>query len=253
MLRSRRLQAWCPLMGLVLLMAGCSSQNDSVANNVPAVPTALTGESSTEADTYNVLFETSQGDFVVQVHPEWAPIGAAHFRKLVEADFYDDTRFFRVIDGFMAQVGMNGDPEVHAKWSEQTIKDEPSKQSNTRGFVTFARTGLPDSRSTQFFISYGDNSFLDNQGFAPFGKVVQGMDVVDALYSGYGEGAPRGNGPSQGLIAESGNQYLNAQFPKLDYIIEARILGEDGATLEPPPAEPSEEPAGATEAAADDE
>ncbi|QDU38509.1 Peptidyl-prolyl cis-trans isomerase A precursor [Maioricimonas rarisocia] len=253
MLRTRLLLASCPLMGLVFLMAGCSSQIDSAADNAPAVPTALAGESSSDADTYKVLFETSEGDFIVEVHPEWAPIGAAHFRKLVEADFYDDTRFFRVIDGFMAQVGMNGDPAVHAEWSEQTIKDEPSRQSNTRGFVTFARTGLPDSRSTQFFINYGDNSFLDNQGFAPFGKVVEGMDVVDSLYSGYGEGAPRGNGPSQGLIAESGNKYLNAQFPELDYIIEARVLGGDGATVDPLPVDPPEEPADAAEAPAADE
>lgn len=232
MLRMHIVQVCWPLVGL-MMMVGCSSQIDSAANNAPAVPTAPAGEGAANAETYKVRFETSKGDFVVEVHPEWAPIGAAHFRELVDAGFYDDTRFFRVIDGFMAQVGMNGDPEVHAQWSERTIPDEPTKQSNTRGFVTFARTGMPNSRSTQIFINYGDNSQLDNQGFAPFGKVVEGMDVVDSLYSGYGEGAPRGRGPDQQLIRESGNKYLNAQFPELDYIITAGVIGGDRALIAP--------------------
>ncbi len=183
-------------------------------------------------EPYKVKLETSQGDVVLEVHPEWAPRGAARFRELVEAKYYDDVRFFRVVDGFMAQFGMHGDPEVNARWRDKKIKDDPNKQSNTRGMVTFATSGK-DSRTTQLFINFGDNSFLDNQGFSPFAKVVEGMDVVDKLYDGYGEGAPQGRGPRQDLIAAQGNEYLNASFPRLDYIKTARIVDETGrATVE---------------------
>ena len=132
--------------------------------------------------------ETTKGDVLIEVHPEWAPQGAQRFRELVEAKFYDGCKFFRVLDGFMAQTGINGDPAIHAKWKDRNIQDDPVKQPNTRGYVTFAKSGLPNSRSTQFFINYDDNSRLDAQGFAPFGVVVTGMDdVVDSIYSGYGE------------------------------------------------------------------
>lgn len=174
-------------------------------------------------EPYKVKFETSAGDFVVEVHPDWAPIGAARFKELVEAKYYDDCRFFRVINDFMAQFGMNGDPEVNAKWRDMKIKDDPNKKSNTRGMMTFATSG-PNSRTTQLFINFGDNSALDSQGFSPFGEVVEGMDVVDKLYDGYGEGAPRGRGPRQDLIAQQGNEYLNDKFPMLDYIKTARIV-----------------------------
>jgi peptidyl-prolyl cis-trans isomerase A (cyclophilin A) len=188
------------------------------------------------ADAYQVKLETSQGDVVIEVHPEWAPQGAERFRELVEAGFYDGCRFFRVIDGFMAQTGINGDPEVNAKWREKTIPDDPVTASNTRGHVTFA-TGGPDSRTTQFFINYGDNSRLDPDGFAPFGKVVEGMDVVDKFYSGYGDGPPYGRGPSQDRINAQGNAYLEDQFPRLDYIKTATIVGDDE-----PAARPANEP-----------
>ncbi len=178
-------------------------------------------------ETFRVKLETSKGDVVLEVHPEWAPNGAAQFKKAVEAKFYDECRFFRVLDGFMAQVGMNGDPAVHAKWTEESIKDDPVMASNTRGMVTFAQTSLPNSRTTQFFINFGDNSFLDRQRFAPFAKVVEGMDVVDKLYNGYGEGAPNGNGPSQGRIAAEGNDYLKERFPRLDYIKTARVVAAE--------------------------
>jgi peptidyl-prolyl cis-trans isomerase A (cyclophilin A) len=173
-------------------------------------------------ETFRVKFETSAGNFVVEVHPEWAPRGAARFKELVEAKYYDECRFFRVIEGFMAQFGMNGDPEVNARWDKQEIKDDPVKQSNTRGRVTFATSGA-NSRTTQLFINYRDNGRLDGQGFSPFAEVVEGMEVVDKLYNEYGEGAPQGNGPSQGRIARSGNKYLMESFPKLDYIKTARI------------------------------
>ena len=160
------------------------------------------------ADPYRVRFDvevtTGPASFVVEVHPDWAPIGAARFRELVDASFFTECRFFRVIKNFMVQFGINGDPEVANKWRTRTIKDDPVKESNTRGKITFAKTGMPNSRSTQFFINFKDNANLDGMGFAPFGEVVEGMDVVDAIYK-VGEGAPSGPGPEQGRIQSEGN------------------------------------------------
>jgi peptidyl-prolyl cis-trans isomerase A (cyclophilin A) len=177
----------------------------------------------TAPPTFKTKFETSKGDFVVQVTREWAPMGADRFFNLVRHGFFDDARFFRVISGFMAQFGINGDPKVSAAWRTQRIKDDPVKQSNTRGFVSFATSG-PNSRTTQLFINYGDNSRLDKMGFAPFGRVIEGMEVVEQLYSGYGEGAPQGKGPNQARIQQEGNDYLNREFPRLDYIKKATII-----------------------------
>jgi peptidyl-prolyl cis-trans isomerase A (cyclophilin A) len=174
-------------------------------------------------DTFKVKLDTSKGPVVIEVHRDWAPVGADRFYNLVKNGFYDDTRFFRVLDGFMAQIGINGNPAIQSAWRNATIQDDPVKQSNKRGFVTYAKSGLPNSRSTQFFINYRDNSSLDRQGFAAFGEVTTGMDVVDKLYSGYGEGAPSGAGPEQGRIQMEGNAYLNKSFPKLDYIKKATI------------------------------
>jgi peptidyl-prolyl cis-trans isomerase A (cyclophilin A) len=172
---------------------------------------------------YKVEFETSKGPFVVEVHRDWAPNGADRFYNLVKNSFYDNTRFFRVIEGFMAQFGVNGDPKVSAVWRESRIKDDPVKVSNKRTFVTFATAG-PNTRTTQIFISYGDNSNLDSQGFSPFGQVVSGMKVVDSLYSGYGEGAPGGRGPNQTRVQSEGNAYLASSFPNLDYVKKATIV-----------------------------
>jgi peptidyl-prolyl cis-trans isomerase A (cyclophilin A) len=176
-------------------------------------------------DTFKVNFDTSKGTFVVTVHRAWAPLGADRFYNLVRGGFYDDCRFFRVIDGFMAQVGINGDPAIQSAWRESTFQDDTVKESNKRGFVTFAKTRAPNSRSTQFFINFSDaNATLDKQGFAPFGEVVPpGMDVVDKLYSGYGEGAPSGSGPEQAKLQAQGHAYLLKEFPKLDYIKKATI------------------------------
>ena len=175
-------------------------------------------------DTFKAKFETSKGTFVVTVHRAWAPLGADRFYNLVRGGYYDDCRFFRVIDGFVAQVGINGDPAIQSAWRDATIADDAVKESNKRGFVTFAKTRAPNSRSTQFFINTADNSVLDKQRSAPFGEVAaQGMDVVDKLYSGYGEGSPRGKGPEQGKIQSEGNAYLTKEFPKLDYIKKATI------------------------------
>jgi peptidyl-prolyl cis-trans isomerase A (cyclophilin A) len=140
----------------------------------------------------------------------------------VKNGYYDGNRFYRVLDDFMAQVGIHGTPAIDAQWMNARIKDDPVKQSNKRGFVSFA-TGGANTRTTQFFINFKDNSSLDRMGFAPFGEVVKGMDVVDKFYTGYGEGAPQGRGPSQPKIHAEGNTYLNREFPKLDYIKTATI------------------------------
>lgn len=169
------------------------------------------------AEPYRVKFETSKGDFVVQVQPDWAPLGAAQFRSLVEAGFYDGAKFFRVVPGFVVQFGLAADPAVTAKLGTKPIPDDPVKQSNRRGRVTFATAG-PNTRTTQLFINLGDNSFLDRQGFAPFGEVVEGMEVVDSIYAGYGEQ------PNQGQIRMNGNRYLEASFPLLDGIVKASVV-----------------------------
>src|SRR5581483_8622008 len=133
---------------------------------------------------YKVNVETSKGPFVIEVHRDWAPIGADRFYNLVKNGFYDDTRFFRVLDGFMAQIGINGNPSIQSNWRTATIKDDPVKESNKRGYVTFAKSSAPNSRSTQIFINFADNAALDAQGFAPIGQVVGGMDNVEKVYSG---------------------------------------------------------------------
>jgi peptidyl-prolyl cis-trans isomerase A (cyclophilin A) len=172
--------------------------------------------------TYKAKFDTTKGAFVITVHRDWAPAGADRFYNLVNGGYYDDCRFFRVLDDFMAQVGINGNPAIQSAWRSAYLQDDPVKGSNKRGFVTFATAG-PNTRTTQFFINFKDNSSLDKQGFSPFGEVTSGMDVVDKLYSGYGEGAPRGKGPEQGKIQSEGNAYLSKDFPKLDYIKKATI------------------------------
>ncbi len=177
-------------------------------------PAALT---ETAPATYKVNLDTTKGLIVIQVTRDWAPIAADRFYNLVKNGFYDEARFFRVIPGFMAQFGMNGNPAVTKAWANNPMKDEPTKQGNKRGYVTFARTGAPNSRGTQLFINYGDNGRLDSQGFAAFGQVAQGMDVAEKINAQYGES------PNQGEITMSGNAYLMKEFPKLDYIKTATI------------------------------
>jgi peptidyl-prolyl cis-trans isomerase A (cyclophilin A) len=172
---------------------------------------------------YQAKFDTSKGSFVIEVHRDWAPNGADRFYNLVKNGFYNDVRFFRVLEGFMAQFGINGNPSLSAVWRDSNIKDDPVKVSNGPGTVTFATAG-PNTRTTQVFINFGDNAGLDGQGFSPFGKVVSGMDVVDSLYGGYGEGAPRGDGPDQGQVQAQGNAYLEKAYPKLDYVKTATIV-----------------------------
>ncbi|MFI5346957.1 MAG: peptidylprolyl isomerase, partial [Elusimicrobiota bacterium] len=199
------------------------------ATAVPAPaanPALMSPASATEKapDVYKAKFSTTKGDFVIEVHRAWAPNGADRFYNLVKLGYYDNCKFFRVIDGFMAQTGINGDPVVQAKWRDANIPDDAyAGQSNKRAMVTFA-TGGPNTRTTQFFINFKDNSFLDASGFPPFGQIVEGESVIDQLYRGYGEGAPNGSGPDQGQIQMRGNAYLAEQYPNLDTIKTAKIV-----------------------------
>lgn len=178
----------------------------------------------TAPDTYKVKFETTKGDFVIEVKRDQAPLGADRFYNLIQIGFFNDAAFFRVIDGFMVQFGLHAEPKVNSKWRAAQIDDDPVKGSNKRGMVTFAKQNNPNTRTTQVFINFKNNANLDGMGFAPFGEVVEGMDIVDSLYKGYGEGAPRGRGPAQGRIQSEGNKYLKKDFPELDYIKGASIL-----------------------------
>jgi peptidyl-prolyl cis-trans isomerase A (cyclophilin A) len=168
-------------------------------------------------DRFRVRFDTTKGPFVVEVTRAWAPRGADRFYNLVKRGFYDNCRFFRVVPTFMVQFGIHGDPAVSAAWARATIPDDRARISNTRGRVTFAKTSAPDSRTTQVFINFGDNSRLDRDGFAPFGEVVTSMVLVERIYSGYGEA------PDQGRIETEGNAFLATFFPRLDYIKKATI------------------------------
>ena len=212
---------FAPALGLaaLLLAAGPASAQDrgkeALMNPADANETA--------PDTFRAQFDTTKGTFTIEVTREWAPLGADRFYNLVKRGYYDEVRFFRVLSGFMAQFGISGDPELNATWREARIQDDPVRESNRRGYVSYAMAG-PNTRTTQLFINYGNNSGLDSQGFSPFGQVVEGMDVVDDLYSGYGEGAPNGRGPSQGLLQTQGNPYLIENFPDLDYINQATIV-----------------------------
>jgi len=171
-------------------------------------------------DEFAVRFQTSAGDFTVAVQRELAPRGADRFYNLVRHGYYDDQRFFRVVPGFVVQWGMSGDPDLTGVWSQATIQDDPVKDSNTAGTITFAKTGAPNSRTTQVFINLGNNTRLDGMGFAPFGRVTEGMEAVRALNAKYGEAPSQ----QQQRIAKQGNEYLDAQFPGLDYIESARII-----------------------------
>lgn len=201
-----------------VVLAGCSS-SEPPAKKEAAAP----AKKETAPDVFTVNLDTSKGPVAIEVHREWAPIGADQFYSLVKTGFYDGDRFFRVVRNFVVQFGINGDPKVNRLWSNANLPDDPVTQHNRRGMVTFATAG-PNTRSTQVFINLKDNSAsLDNSGFAPFGKVTSGMDVVDSFYSSYGDMAPRGQGPDATQIEVQGDGYLASHFPRLDYIRKATI------------------------------
>lgn len=178
---------------------------------------------ATAPETYRAQFETTKGSFTIEVTRAWAPLGADRFYNLIKGGFYDGARFFRVLPGFVVQFGIPGDPAVARTWRAARISDDPVTQTNATGSITFATAG-PNTRTTQVFINLANNANLDGMGFAPFGRVTEGMNVVGQLHSGYGEGAPHGRGPDQGRIQGEGNAYLERDFPKLDYIAKATIL-----------------------------
>lgn len=178
----------------------------------------------TVPDAFLVKFKTTAGTFVIEVHRDWAPRGADRLHELVSAKFFNDSRFFRVVPGFVAQFGIGGKPAVARAWRYKTIPDDPVIKSNLRGFVSYAMTG-PNTRTTQLFINLVDNSRLDTQGFAPIAQVVEGMDVVDKLYSGYGETSGGGmRAGKQDRLFEEGNAWLDRDFPKLDKLMKASIV-----------------------------
>ena len=177
----------------------------------------------TASAEFKVKLETSKGDVVLKITREWAPKGADRFYSLVKNGFYDECRFYRVLPKYVAQFGIHGDPAVSGKWREVPIDDDPVNQKNTRGRLTFAKSG-PNTRTTNLFLNLKDSANLDPQGFAPIGEVVEGMEVADQLHSGYGDGAPKGRGPSQKRIYEEGNAWLKKDFKDLDYIKTAKIV-----------------------------
>src|SRR6267142_6325230 len=194
-------------VGVVLVAASVFGQGSGadLSKAKLRTPAQLTEQAP---EKFKAKFDTSKGAFVIDVHRDWAPKGADRFYNLVKNGFFDDTRFFRVVPDFMVQFGLNGDPNIQKNWANANIPDDPVKQSNKKGYVTFATRGK-DTRTTQVFINFKDNGFLDSQGFSPFGEVTSGMDVVEKITDQYGEK------PNQGSIQSQGNTYLKAQFPKL--------------------------------------
>ena len=210
--------------------ASKSADSKGTASKTGAARPSLLNPASLHAQApavYKAQFMTTKGDIVLEVHRDWAPIGADRFYNLVKNGFFNNTAFFRVVPGFMVQFGLAANPAVNKAWQTANIKDDPVKQSNKRGMLTFAKTSLPNSRSTQLYINFGDNASLDPQGFAPIGSVVEGMDIVDKIYAGYGER------PEQDKITDEGDAYIMKNFPMIDKIKMAKIL----------PAEPAAAPA----------
>ena len=214
-------------LGLFAALCVAKAQNTNLTAKTASVSQGFTDPARLTArapETFKVQFNTTKGKFTIEVTRSLAPNGADRFYNLVRSGYFTDVAFFRVVAGFMCQFGMHGDPNVSAKWGEATIPDDPVKGSNTRGTITFAMGG-PNTRSTQLFINFGDNTRLDSMGFSPFGKVVEGMDVVDKINGEYGDMPQQGgSGPNPARIAMEGNAYLKKDFPNLDYIKSATVL-----------------------------
>ena len=202
---------------LALLLAACRGGERPAAAPPDFHDPASPAFAAQAPDSFRARFETSAGDFVIAVQRRWAPKGADRFYNLTRSGYYDGVRFFRVVPRFMVQFGIHGYPAVSAAWRDQRIPDDPVRRTNLRSMVTYATAG-PGTRTTQLFINFGSNDGLDAQGFAPFGQVVEGMDVVDRIYAGYGEQ------PDQGRIQAEGNAYLERGFPRLDYVKRASVV-----------------------------
>jgi len=215
------------LLPAVLLLAGCGGEAPQEEAAPPSNPLLQPRSfNDTAPDRYQVLLETTKGDIRIVVNREWAPLAADRFYNLVKAGYYDGIAFHRVLSGFIAEFGIHGDPWVNAAWRQALMVDEPMRQSNSRGRVTFSKN-TPNSRTVQVFINLKDNGSLDEQGFTPFGEVTEGMEVAEALYAEYGDGPPRGEGVYQAMAIARGDEYLNEEFPLLDRIERALIV-EDG-------------------------
>lgn len=204
------------VLSLAVIAVACSK--DSPPQRSDSTARAPSRAATAAPDSFRVAFETTRGTFVVEVSRPWSPRGVDRFHELVNAGYFTDIAFFRVLPGFVAQFGMHGDPVVHRRWDDRPILDDPVIQTNKRGTIVFA-TGGPNTRRNQFFINYSDNTRLDGLGFSPLGHVVEGMSVVDSIHAGYGET------PDQSRVAAEGNAYLKREFPQLDYIKSARIVG----------------------------
>jgi peptidyl-prolyl cis-trans isomerase A (cyclophilin A) len=202
------------LIVLIGLAYGCAGASSPLRE-----PGRLTEQAP---PVFKARFDTTKGPFVIEVQRAWAPHGADRFYNLVKVGFYDGVKFFRAIQGFMVQFGIHGQPAVSKRWADAVIPDDPVVEANLRGYVTFATSG-PNTRTTQVFINLVDNKRLDASGFSPFGKVVSGMEVVDSLHTGYGEGPPSGAGPDQEWIEADGDAYLQREFPNLDAVKSATI------------------------------
>ena len=209
------------------LLAGCAGDGDEPSDEPmdPRLQNPLLRASQfneTAPDVFQARFETTAGVFIIEVHRDWAPLGADRFYNLIKRGWYDGVRFHRVLQDFTAGWGIHDDPYVNFVWQKELLLDDPVTQSNTRGRVSFARSGA-NSRTTHVFVNHKDNPSLDDR-FAPFGEVVEGMDVVDGLYAGYGDGPPRGDGVYQARALALGAEYFDVEFPELDRIERATIL-----------------------------
>jgi peptidyl-prolyl cis-trans isomerase A (cyclophilin A) len=208
------------ILSAAALVIGCSPSPEPA--KAPATVEAPKGPVRAP-DTFQAKFETTKGEFTVEVVRAWAPHGADRFYDLMEHRFFDGARFYRVVKKFLVQFGVSKDPKANQLWGQLKLADDPPRQSNKRGFVAFAQQG-PNSRTTQVFINLADNSkMLDKSGFVPFGRVVSGMDVVEQLYAGYGDMPPRGEGPDAAKYGMMGEEYVERSFPKLDTIRSVRV------------------------------
>ncbi|MEK9504800.1 peptidylprolyl isomerase [Gemmatimonadota bacterium CCK-12] len=220
------MRAWrtlLPLLGAALVAASCGGDSGSAERPEDSNPLLQPADfQETAPDDFRVAFETTEGRFVVEAHRAWAPRGVDRFYNLVRAGYYDGVPFHRVLEGFVVDFGIHPDPWVNAAWRQARMRDDPVLQSNRRGYVTFSKSEV-DTRTVQIFVNLADNPDLDDDGFAPFGTVVEGMETVEALYGDYGDGPPRGDGVYQAMAIAKGDEYF-AEFPELDRIVRAELI-----------------------------